>query len=411
MTLHSVREGVGIALGSLRAHKVRAALTILGIVIGVATVMTVATLIAGLRTSITDQMESLGRNSFTVARFDLTQARIVGPGPRPWAGNPTISLDEAALVASLPSIRSVTPSVALSGEVRTGDRVVENVQGEADGADWPVYTLGDFTAGRNFLAAEVTRSEPLVVLSQPLARELFGVRDPIGQRVRLQGKRFEVVGVYLIKPNIFTALVENYLVIPYTSGIKHLNVDESWTQLLVVPRKGVPQEHAMDEVAAALRVARGLGAGQQNNFALIRQEAFVELFDRLTGVFFLVMLVLSSIGLMVGGVGVVAIMMISVTERTREIGVRKALGATRREILWQFLVESTTVTMVGAGLGLAAGGAAAVLIGTFTPIPASIPLWSLAAALGAAAISGVGFGLYPANKAARLDPVEALRYE
>jgi putative ABC transport system permease protein len=135
------------------------------------------------------------------------------------------------------------------------------------------------------------------------------------------------------------------------------------------------------------------------------------MFDRLTGVFFLVMLVLSSIGLMVGGVGVVAVMMISVTERTREIGVRKALGATRREILWQFLVEAATVTVVGAAIGLALGIGGALLLATAAPIPAMVPLWAIAAALAVAAISGVGFGLYPAWRAARLDPVEALRYE
>jgi putative ABC transport system permease protein len=167
----------------------------------------------------------------------------------------------------------------------------------------------------------------------------------------------------------------------------------------------------MDDVTATLRTARGLRPADENNFALIRQEAFLDLFNRLTGVIFLVMLVLSSIGLMVGGVGVVAIMMISVSERTREIGVRKALGATRREILWQFLVEAVTVTVIGAIIGLLLGGGGALLLGAATPIPATIPLWSVVAALVVSAFCGIGFGMYPANKAARLDPVEALRYE
>jgi putative ABC transport system permease protein len=143
----------------------------------------------------------------------------------------------------------------------------------------------------------------------------------------------------------------------------------------------------------------------------MRQEALADMFNQIAGAFFLVMLILSSIGLMVGGVGVVAIMMISVTERTREIGVRKALGATRREILWQFLVESMTVTVIGGIIGIAVGGGGALLLGALTPIPAAVPLWSIAAGLGVSAITGIGFGLYPANRAARLDPVEALRYE
>ena len=167
----------------------------------------------------------------------------------------------------------------------------------------------------------------------------------------------------------------------------------------------------MDQVTTALRSVRGLPPGQENDFAVVRQEAFTEMFNSLTWIFFLVMIVLSSIGLIVGGVGVVGIMMISVTERTREIGIRKALGATRNEILWQFLVEAVTVTLIGGIIGTVLGGAGAMLLSALTPVPASVPLWSIAAALGVSAISGIGFGLYPANRAARLDPVDALRYE
>jgi putative ABC transport system permease protein len=167
----------------------------------------------------------------------------------------------------------------------------------------------------------------------------------------------------------------------------------------------------MDEVTATLRSMRGLKPGQENTFALVTQDKLLETWHQVTGVFFLVMLVLSSIGLMVGGVGVVAIMMISVTERTREIGVRKALGATRRAILWQFLVEASTLTLVGGAVGMLAGGGLAFLLSRVTPIPAHVPLWSVVAALAASAFTGVGFGLYPASRAARLDPIEALRYE
>src|SRR2546428_11611661 len=167
----------------------------------------------------------------------------------------------------------------------------------------------------------------------------------------------------------------------------------------------------MDEVVATLRSLRGLKPGQENNFSIVTQDKLLDSWNKVTGMFFLVMLVLSSIALMVGGVGVVAIMMISVTERTREIGVRKALGATRRAILWQFLVEAATLTLVGGAAGMLVGGGGGWLGSRVTPIPANVPLWSIVVALGASALTGVGFGLYPASRPARLAPGEALRHE
>ena len=182
-------------------------------------------------------------------------------------------------------------------------------------------------------------------------------------------------------------------------------------RLAVAPAPGYTQQQSMDEVIATLRSLRGLKPGEENNFSIVTQDKLLDTWNQVSGMFFLVMLVLSSIGLMVGGVGVVAIMMISVTERTREIGVRKALGATRREILWQFLVEAATLTLVGGAVGMLVGGVVAFAIAHFTPVPARVPLGSVIAALIAAVLTGIVFGLYPANKAARLDPVEALRYE
>ena len=407
----ATREGAGIALEALRSNKVRAALTILGIVIGVATVMAMAAMIGGINSSVTAELEAIGPDNFVVARFDQTQLDFSSDRP-PWEGKPQITLAEAELIEELPSVGTVTVAVNGVAEARRGTRGLEvSVQG--NDADWTDYTRGDFVQGRNFLPTDVERSVPAVVLAEEVATALFEGRPAVGEEVRLRGRPFTIVGVFRPVPNVFQALdqANNWVVVPHSSATKQLDVDDRWTQLLVVPAAGFSQERAMDDVTAALRISRGLRPGDENDFALIRQEAFADLFDRITGIFFLVMLVLSSIGLMVGGVGVVAIMMISVTERTREIGVRKALGATRREILWQFLVESMTVTVIGGLIGMLLGGGGALLLATLTPIPASVPLWSVAAALGVSALTGIGFGLYPANKAARLDPVEALRYE
>lgn len=412
MNFEAVREGVGIALDALRSNKVRAFLTILGIVIGVATVMAMAAVVTGLRSGIMSEIEAIGPANFIVDRYDGTQI-VVNDGSQapPWQGKPPITIEEQHLLASLPTVQSVAANVNANADLRWGKETVSGVSIRGQSTEWPDYTLGEFTAGRNFLPSEEQRASNVIVLAGDLAESLFVGANPIGRSIRVSGDLFRVIGVYEPRPNIFSGGAQNWAVVPPTTAVKRLNANDDWLSLLVVPAAGATQEETMDQVTVALRTSRGLRPADENNFALIRQEAISDMVGRFTGIFALVMLVLSSIGLMVGGVGVVAIMMISVTERTREIGVRKALGATRKEILWQFLVESMTVTVIGGAIGMLIGGGGAMLLALLTPLPASVPLWSIAAALGVSAFTGIGFGLYPANKAARLDPVDALRYE
>jgi putative ABC transport system permease protein len=409
----AAREGVEIAVDALRSNKARASLTILGIVIGVATVMAMAAMIGGVKSSITGELEAMGPNNFMVMRFDQSQLRLVNDGTQrpPWEGKPPITLREAEMIQALPSIQSVAASVGVSADMRTANKSASNVQLSGRGYQWPDYAQGDFISGHNFLPSDEARSATTVVISKGLAEALFPGVDATGKKVRIKGEMFTVVGVYRMHPNLFQSDADVWAIVPPTTAIKRLDANKDWLDLLVVPAAGATQQQAMDEVLVAMRVSRGLRPADENNFALVRQEAFLDLFNRITGAFFLIMLVLSSIGLMVGGVGVVAIMMISVTERTREIGVRKALGATRREILWQFLIESMTVTVIGGLIGMALGSGGAFILSKVTPIPAAVPLWSIGAALIVSAVTGIGFGLYPANKASRMDPVEALRYE
>jgi putative ABC transport system permease protein len=205
--------------------------------------------------------------------------------------------------------------------------------------------------------------------------------------------------------------MKHFAVFPYTSAIRRLRQSDWQSTILVVPEDSVSMEKAQDEVIAALRGMRGLGPREENNFALVASAQILDLFNRLTSVFFLVMLALSSAGLLVGGVGVIGIMLISVTERTREIGVRKAVGATRREILWQFLVEASVLTALGSGIGMLLGWGLAAAVANWTPLPARIPLWAVGAAMAMAVLTGMLFGLIPAYRASRLDPVVALRFE
>jgi putative ABC transport system permease protein len=211
--------------------------------------------------------------------------------------------------------------------------------------------------------------------------------------------------------SLFSNADESRLAIPHTVFTKVAEYQKGFMQFAVVPTEAATVQEAQDDVIAALRTARGLRPGTENNFAVVSQNKLLDTFNSITAGFFIAMIALSSVGLMVGGVGVVAIMMISVTERTREIGVRKALGATRGEIMFQFLVEAATLTLVGCLIGMALGAGIAWAVRTYSPVPATVPFYSIVAALLASVCTGVLFGLYPASKASRLDPVEALRYE
>jgi putative ABC transport system permease protein len=233
----------------------------------------------------------------------------------------------------------------------------------------------------------------------------------VGNIFRGTQESFTVVGVFEPEPNIFNDAVSQWAVFPYSAAQRRLRQSDWQAGIQVVPVDGVDVDRARDDVIAALRGMRGLGPREDNDFALVASAQILELFDRLTGVFFLVMLALSSAGLLVGGVGVIGIMLISVTERTREIGIRKAVGATRREILWQFLVEASVLTALGAAAGMLLGWGLASGVAHWTPLPARIPLWAVGAALAMAVLTGMLFGLLPAYRGARLDPVDALRYE
>jgi putative ABC transport system permease protein len=410
MSMRATLEGVTIAIESLRSNKVRAFLTILGVAIGVATVTGITSIMAGVEKGISDDIAAIGVANFQVARFDQTQVRFSHRPP--WEGKPRLTMQEAEVLEALPSVQSVTPvAQARVGDLRYGGRSFSGIQVVGLGPEWTTYMRGDFAQGRPFLPSESDRSAPVAVISTDLAEEVFERGEGVGTTVRLGGIPYTVVGIFRPKPNLFTGGKQLFAYVPATTAMKTLPVNLDWMEFWVVPAAGVTQARAMDDVTVAMRTLRRLGPGEENDFALVRQEAIGDMVGRITGTVTLVMTILASIGLMVGGVGVVGIMLISVTERTREIGVRKALGARRGEILWQFLVEAATVTVIGAIIGLVLGGGGALLVAALTPIPASIPLWAVAAALAAAALTGILFGLYPAWRAARLDPVDALRYE
>ena len=406
-------EGVTLAFQAVRASKMRAALTILGIAIGVMVVIAMASMITGIQASVSEVVQRAGPKSFYVMRYFQGGIQISDGSDEmsPWRRRPPLSRDEANLIRGLTLVGDVNVRESAGSRVSYGDKAIEN--GQVDGQDpsWMKVEGGDLIDGRNFSAIEAATSAYVVVINDKAADALFPGLDPVGKVVKIFGLPFTVVGLYRDPSGLFGDGGSPKIVVPHETFVKSATFTWGRLNIAVFPATGASQNDAMDQVTAALRVHRGLKPGQENNFDLVSGDKFLETFNSMTAGFFLVMLVLSSVGLMVGGVGVVAIMMISVTERTREIGVRKALGATRGEILFQFLIEAATLTLIGGVCGMALGALIAWGINTFSPIPATVPLWSVAAAIIASVITGILFGLYPANKAARLDPVEALRYE
>jgi putative ABC transport system permease protein len=406
-------EGIGIALDSLRASKVRAALTILGVAIGVMVVIAMASAITGINRSVTKELESAGPRTFFVFRFFQGGLNISDGSDElsPWRRNPWLTVADAEMIRQLPDVQDVTVSENTNGPVKYGEVSLSSVNIVGFGPSWVYVTGGEIVEGRSFTAMEYAAGARVAVINDKLAETLFPGLDPIGRTIKVFGVPFEVIGLHVEAASLFGGGDQQRLAMPHTTFEKVADYWKGWMDISVMPVEGVTVDEAQDQVVTALRGARGLKPAQENNFAIVTQDRILESFDKLTGAFFLVMLALSSVGLMVGGVGVVAIMMISVTERTREIGVRKALGATRREVLFQFLVEAATLTLVGGVVGMLLGGGIAFGINRLTPIPAAVPLWSVVVALAASVVTGVLFGMYPASKASKLDPVEALRYE
>ncbi|HEX5576092.1 MAG TPA: ABC transporter permease, partial [Gemmatimonadales bacterium] len=329
----------------------------------------------------------------------------------PWRRMPWLTVDEAEVIRKLPAVRDVNIGEYTNGAVSFESAELKSVAMAGMSPSWNLVNGGNILAGRNFTEMEYAAGARVVIINDKLAESLFPRRDPIGKRIKIFGQPFEVIGLHAEAASLFSNADEPRLAIPHTTFTKVTDYQKGWLEIAVLPTESATVEAAQDQVTAALRTKRGLRPGQPDNFAVVSQDRVLDTFNKITAAFFVVMIALSSVGLMVGGVGVVAIMMISVTERTREIGVRKALGATRREIMFQFLVEAATLTLVGCVIGMGVGAVIAWAIRSFSPIPATVPLLSVVAAVVASILTGVLFGLYPASRASRMDPVEALRYE
>ena len=415
MRIHvpNVLEGVAIALGAMRANKLRSALTILGVVIGVATVMTVASMVQGIRAQIVNAIEVAGPQVFYILRF-FTQTPM-DPDRLPYELRirPILQMRDASAVRDVPQIAysELWLQIFIRLEVAGGVKTQTMLMYGADDRFMEIMG-GTLLRGRLFTRAELT-GENVIILEELAADRLFGQLEPLDQIVRANGKPLRVIGIYQKPTNIFEPPgQQNAGAIPFRTARERFRYNESYDLFIAVKaRDGVSIPIAMDAATSALRRARGLKPASANTFDLITQDQILDVLGNLTNYFFLAMVALSSVALMVGGIGVMAIMMVSVTDRTREIGLRKAIGATRGEILWQFLVEAATLTLLGGLIGIVVGLAAGEVMKYAMAIDAAVPLWSAGLACAVSIAIGLVFGLYPANRAARMDPVEALRHE
>ena len=412
MILRSLDEGIGIALDSLRTNKLRSALTILGVVIGVATVMAMASIVEGVRTQIFNAMNTASPNTFYVVRF-FSQTPL-NPQHLPYEVRirPPVNDRDAEAIRRMPEVEHAALWVQVFYRLEYQGVQTQTVL--IYGADLRYMDVlgGTLLRGRFFAPGELD-GEPVAVLEVESADRLFGRIDPIGKRVRIGGVAMTVIGLYQRPENMFEPPGQQIgAIIPFENALRNYPYDETNGLFISIkPHEGIPVTRAKDLSIAALRRARSLRPGMPNTFDIITQDQILDTISSLTSAFFGVMVALSSVALLVGGIGVMAIMMVSVTDRTREIGLRKAMGATRQEILWQFLVEAATLTLLGGLIGIVVGLLVGVVLKHFMDLQSGAPLWSALMATVVSILIGLVFGLYPANRAARMDPVEALRHE
>jgi putative ABC transport system permease protein len=412
MLAWNLLEGMSVALENLRSNKLRSFLTILGVVIGVATVMLMASIVDGVRTQVFNALNAATPNAFYVMRF-FSQTPL-NPQNLPYEVRirPVVSNEDADAIRREENIRHA--GLWLQSFVRIEFQAVRSQGVWVLGADDSYMEIkgGTVAAGRFFTEGELNGAE-VTVLEMELSRRLFGQRSPLGETVKIGGRPFRVVGLWQQPENVFQPPGFTIgAVVPYEAAKHAFNYsDTNDLFIVVIGRNGIPVTEAQDQATVALRRSRGLRPGMPNTFDFITQDQILETMNSLTSMFFLVMTAISSVALLVGGIGVMAIMMVSVTDRTHEIGLRMACGASRREILWQFLVEAATLTLLGGLIGILIGLTSGQVLKRLLNMQSAVPLWSAVLATLVSIGIGLGFGLLPANRAARMDPVEALRHE
>ena len=413
MNFIDIKESAYMALDTVRANKLRSALTILGVSVGVVTVLFMVSIIQGLNRAFAAQIESLGSNTIWVTKFE---PRFGSQPNTEELHRKELTLEDAA------AIRLEAPSVSDTSPFYR--KIAETVRHQDKQTDTPIlfgvtphyeYTMSSYVGYARFISEiDLEQHANICVLGRDIVKALFPYEDPLDKEIKIGGRPFQVVGVMEPLGQILGQSRDNQVYIPATTFQKYypeITFPEIVFGIFVRPVSRAYVKSSMDEMTDILRRRRQVPNGAPNNFGISSQDALLDIYNQLTGATYLVLTAISCVALMIGGIGVMNIMLVSVTERTKEIGLRKAVGATRSNILSQFLIEAVVLTAIGGLIGLVVGELASILMNKYSPLPAFVPAWAIGVGIGISAAVGIIFGLWPAWKAARLDPIESLRWE
>lgn len=402
-------EAASIALQAIWSNKLRSFLTVLGNIVAVTSIIAVVSLVQGLNASVSDSITSqMGADTFMVRRTPPTRTEEEQLRA---ASNPRVTMEDAAAIRTAsPRIELVMASAQSSGEAKTRRETLESLQIRGVTREYSLLPTTDIEFGRAISMAEFDSKRNICILGWDAADRLFGALDPIDKEVTLAGVRFRVAGVHKKKGAVFGQSQDEYAVIPLGAFQRMFGSRQSLS-LTVLPTDPSAVRAAMDDATMALRIARRLRPAEPDNFGIASSGTFLELYDQVTSGVFAILIGVVSLSLVVGGIVIMNIMLMVVSERTREIGLRKSLGARRRDILWQILTESITLSTFGGMVGTTLGFIVAFVISKLTPLPAIVEVWSVLLGISVTAFVGLFFGLYPAMRASALDPIEALRRE
>ncbi|HEX7401958.1 MAG TPA: ABC transporter permease [candidate division Zixibacteria bacterium] len=401
-------EGIIIALNSLISNKLRSVLTLIGVIIGVMTVIAVVSVISGMNRYVEAEISSMGSTTFLIRKFGIVTS------DEEWhemmKRKDLTTSDMKAIEENCPDCWRVGAQAVSFRKIKYKNKHLSSMAVVGATANITEIASHDVYEGRSFSEFEVERNRQVCFVGWDIKDNLFPNEDPLGKDIKVGNSYFRIIGVAERKGSFLGESQDNFVLIPITAFEK-LYARRFFLEIFVKAKDYMSMQEAMDESRVILRARRNISYDKPDDFAMLTSEGVMDFFRQFTQLAFLVMGGISSISLVVGGIVIMNIMLVSVTERTREIGIRKALGARRRNILWQFMVEAVTLALVGGAIGIIMGALIAQLIAWLSPLPASVEVWSVGLALLVSSSVGIFFGIFPAMKAARLNPIEALRYE